>query len=112
MGMWPTATLTYGYDVKLPDADWADDDEPEEAAGQLITDAGLPEHIGINRDYEGCHYRLIASFMQASGWNDRKSANSLKIPNGAVMDMRRAAEILGIDLGDAKPVWMLTGEFS
>ena len=112
MGMWPTATLTYGYDIEVPNTDWAEDDESEEAAGELIAAAGLPGHIRINRDYEGCHYRLIAAFMQASGWNDRETADSLEIPEGAVADMRRAAGILGIDLGDAKPAWMLTGEFN
>lgn len=113
MGMWPTATLTYGYDIEPPDADWAESDEPDEAAARLLADAGdLPDYVRVHRDYDGCHLRLIAASMTASGWNARATAETLELPEDADAHLRRAAELLGIELTDTQAAWLLYGEFN
>lgn len=108
----PTATLTYGFDIENPAGDWIEDDEPVEAAGELLRSADIPDNIRVWQDYDGCHMRLYAAFLQASGWKDRGIAESLEIPDGTGLWLHRAAEVLGIDLGDAKPAWQLVGEFN
>lgn len=112
MGMSPTSTLTYGFDIEDATGDWYEDDERDEVAGQLLHDAGLPKNIGVWQDYDGCRIRLYGAFLSASGWNDTGETESLELPDGTVEDLRRAAELLGIDLGDAKPGWLLVGEFN
>lgn len=112
MGMWPTATLTYGFDVEDATGDWYQDDEPVEAAGQVLRDAGFPKNIGVWQDYDGCRMRLYAAFLQASGYNDTGEAESLALPDGTGRQLRRAAKLLGIDIDNAKLGWLLVGEFN
>lgn len=115
MGMWPTATLTYGFDIENPTGDWAEDDEPVETAGALLRDAGVPDNIRVWQDYDGQIQRLYAVFFQAAGHRYKdavESIESLEIPDGSGLWLHRAAEILGVDLGDAKPSWQLVGEFN
>jgi hypothetical protein len=112
MGMWPTATLTYGYDIESATGDWYEDEEPVEAGGQILHDAGLPKEFGVWQDYGGRRMRLFATFLQASGYNDQGKAETLELPAGTDEGLRRAADVLGIDLGDAKPSWLLLAEFN
>lgn len=112
MGMSPTATLTYGYDIESATGDWYEDDDRDEAGSRALHSAGFPENFGIWQDYDGCHMRLYAAFLSASGWNDTGEAESLELPDDTAEDLRRAAELLGIDIGDAKPGWLLTAEFN
>lgn len=112
MGMSPTATLTYGYDIETAAGEWYEDDEPVEAAGQVLRDAGFPNDFGVWQDYDGRRMRLCAAFLQASGYNDEGKADSLELPDGTDELLRRAADVLGIDLCDAKPGWLLTAEFN
>lgn len=114
MGMWPTATLTFGYDFELPDADWANGDDPDWHGCNLLKTEGIPGHVGVHRDDSDAHggYRLTAAFLQACGWTDKGTADSLELPDAWESSLRYAAAVLGIDLGDAKPYWLLTGEYS
>jgi hypothetical protein len=112
MGMWPTATLTYGYDIENATGEWYEDDEPVEAGNQALSEAGLPDNIRVWQDYDGCRMRLYAAFLQASGYDDKGDVKSLDLPEGTKTDLRRAANVLGIDLGDAEPSWLLLAEFN
>jgi hypothetical protein len=112
MGMWPTATLTYGFDVESATGDWYEDDEPVEAGGQVLHDAGFPTSFGVWQDYDGCRMRLYAAFLQASGYNDKGEADSMWLPDDTDDQLYRAADLLGIDVGDAKPRWLLLAEFN
>lgn len=112
MGMSPTSTLTYGFDIESATGDWYKDDERDEAADRTLRDAGFPKNIGVWQDYDCCRMRLYAAFLQASGWNDTGETDSLELPEGTVEELRYAARLLGIDLGDAKPGWLLVGEFN
>lgn len=110
----PTATLTYGYDIDPPDTDWANNDEPDEEAADLLAGAGLPSHIGVHQDRSDAYggLRLHAAFLQSSGYRDKGVTNSLELPEDCDNDLRRAATVLGVDLGNATPYWLLTGEVS
>jgi len=112
MGMSPTATLTYGYDIESATGDWYEDDERDEAGSRVLADAGFPKSFGVWQDYDGCRMRLYAAHLGASGWNDTGETESLELPDGTIEDLRRAAELLGIDVGDAQPAWLLTAEFN
>lgn len=113
MGMSPTATLTYGFDIESATEAWyQDSDEPAGTGSQSLHDAGFPKEFGVWQDYDGCRMRLYAAFLSASGWNDTGEADSLALPDGTAENLRRAAKLLGIDVGDAQPKWLLTGEFN
>ena len=116
MGMSPTATLTYGFDFELPETNWAEEEEADwEACNILRATEGMPSYVGVHkRTDDGRGWRLYACFRQASGWREPMVAddNELDIPETADADMRRAAEVLGIVLPHAKPYWLMTAEFN
>jgi hypothetical protein len=103
MGMSPTATLTYGYDIESATGDWREDEEPVEAAGQVLRDAGFSNDIGVWQDYDGCRMRLFAAFLQASGYNDKGVGEGWDALLAAHMEAQGAS----VPGGENQPGWWL-----
>lgn len=114
MGYWPRATLTYGYDFPTGyDAEWLEDDAPEEAASAIIHNLVPATEIGVIRTPDG-NYRLIRYEEQVSGGRGgggEADLGDLTVTDADREELREIAKLFGLDFGDTAPSWHLSAEY-
>lgn len=114
MGYWPRATLTYGYTFPTSyDAEWLEDDAPEEAATAIIRNLVPATEIAVICTPDG-DYRLIRYEEQVTG--GRGGAGEADLGDLAVTDtdkeeLREVAKLFGLDFADTTPTWHLSAEY-
>ncbi len=111
MGYWPRAELVYGID--LPDiieADWYEDDAPEEAGTRAIRDFASGNTCGVVRMPNG-KLRLCVKYFQADGGRGGEpqniNAHELAIWPSATTDLMEAAAALNVNTEGLAPNWQL-----
>lgn len=114
MGMRPSARLTYGFDVTNQLGSglvWYEEcaDEPGEGGSRILLAADASTPIRLAHDEYTGQTILCAAWEHAD--YEGSEIDSLELPSNAAGELGWAADILGFDLGEQKPVWRLTAKF-